>query len=171
MLSSIRFTGITRPTGWRAARLLYLIPMTKRKPFKSYKKLKECFVCGSNLGLEVDHWDNDNSNDRPSNAKTLCRICNTDKALFYKQNRDPRNLNYLNIVEDLKCHLGEEGFRRRQEERHRESEEKAVERRYVRDLTRQITAEENAVAKAASEAGGGAWYNWLHYGIPPTTLN
>ena len=68
--------------------------------------------------------------------------------------------------------MGKEGLRRRQEERHRESEEKAVERRSVRDLTRQINAEEYAVAKAASKAGGGAWYNWLHYGIaPPKTLN
>ena len=66
--------------------------MNSRDRPKWYKYLaqldgEKCYICGvrgTKETLVVDHWNNDNSDNRPENLHLLCRSCNTSKNVKNK---------------------------------------------------------------------------------------
>ena len=93
--------------------------MAKRKPFpKGYLK-SECQICGSRLALELDHWDNDTSNNAESNARTLCHACHKLKTQWVQDvgiawANESDNEGFLESVNGAKAVSGIEEFRRLQ---------------------------------------------------------
>lgn len=75
-----------------------------------------CWFCGSAKRLQLDHWDNDRSNNRRSNARTLCKPCHETKTDYYRQDRDQLNTRFRQWADKNVSALGRDGFGSMQED-------------------------------------------------------
>ena len=87
-----------------------------RREFSRRLLGQKCWSCTSRSELQIDHWDNDRSNNSPENARTLCGPCHEQKTLFAKADRDPDNVRFTEWVETQQTQLGTEEFGKRQQD-------------------------------------------------------
>ena len=95
--------------------------MPKRRNFKNRAALlaPECRACGTSSGLELDHWDNDPTNNDPLNARTLCFACNATKAEFARDQPWVGTYYFLEWVKTVTQEIGKDGLRRLQDQANR----------------------------------------------------
>jgi len=126
--------GVRRKSEERARRALAgweRLPTTRRN-FSALLKDTECWSCGSPESLQIDHWDNDRSNNSDTNARTLCLPCHKKKTDLALTDRDPFNERFIHWVHEQCSNGGKPAFRRRQEEskRHHVYQTVCSKRRY-----------------------------------------
>ena len=102
-------------SGWRV----------KRRSFPRSLLKSQCDACGSKLALELDHWDNNPSNDDPSNAATLCHACHELKTQLSKEKgaaraAATRNAIFRQTVEGAAELIGADKFRTRRDTENQE---------------------------------------------------
>jgi len=97
----------------------------KRRSFPKSLLKSQCEACGSTLALELDHWDNNPSNDDPSNAATLCHACHELKTQLSKEKGAAhagatRNALFRRTVEGAVELIGANKFRKRRDAENQE---------------------------------------------------
>ena len=97
----------------------------KRRSFPKSLLKSQCETCGSTLALELDHWDNNPSNDDPSNAATLCHACHELKTQLSKEKgaahaAATRNDIFRRTVEGAIELIGADTFRKRRDAENQE---------------------------------------------------
>lgn len=86
-----------------------------RRDFPKSLLQPNCWSCGSVRFLQLDHWDNDRSNNSATNARTLCAPCHERKSDLYRQETDPENNGFLEWVAEQILARGAQQFRLDQE--------------------------------------------------------